>query len=160
MDTRWAARGLFLGMCFLSMGAFWDKAAQTAPIQDQQAANQTVSVPAFSDMMNQLSQNLQGWSALPPDSKKRAVEAVISLYKNRDNTAILNGADFYVQKLDEALAANAPFMNADILTVVKILAVMEYDFYNGQNKDELAKELLGEGMAQAIRAQRQLTGQG
>lgn len=99
---------------------------------------------AFPDMMNRLSQNMSVWGQLSGDEKKRAIEAVIGLYKNRDNIAILNTGEFYAGKIDETLRANPPVVNMDIMTLIRILAVMEYDFYNGENKDALAKKLLGE----------------
>ena len=106
--------------------------------------NKNRSGIAFPDMMTQLSQNLTLWERLNADEKKQSVGAVIGLYKNRDNIAILNSSDFYVGKIDETLATNPPVVNMDIMTMIRILAVMEYDFYNGQNKDELARKLLGE----------------
>ncbi len=99
---------------------------------------------AFPEMMGQLSRNMALWARLNAAEKKQAVEAVIGLYKNRDNIAILNTGEFYVGKIEETLKANPPVVGTDIMTLVRILAVMEYDFYNGQNKDALAKEVLGE----------------
>jgi len=99
---------------------------------------------AFGDMMNQLSQNMSLWNRMSPDEKKQSVDAVVAVYKNRDNIAILNSADFYVTKINETLVNNASVANLDIMTMLRILAVMEYDYYNGQNKDELALKILGE----------------
>lgn len=99
---------------------------------------------AFPEMMGQLSRNMAIWGQLNAAEKKQAVEAVIGLYKNRDNIAILNTGEFYVGKIEETLKNNPPVAGTDIMTLVRILAVMEYDFYNGQNKDALAKEVLGE----------------
>lgn len=99
---------------------------------------------AFGDMMNQLSQNMSLWNRLDADEKKQAVTAVVAVYKNRDNIAILNPADFYVNKINDTLLSNPSVMNMDIMTMLRILAVMEYDYYNGQNKDELARTILGD----------------
>ena len=60
------------------------------------------------------------------------------------DVAILNANDFYAAKIDETLKANPAVANMDILSMLRILAVMEYDFYNGENKDELARKILGE----------------
>jgi len=99
---------------------------------------------AFGDMMNQLSQNMLLWDKMSANEKKQAVTAVVTLFKNRDNIAILNPADFYVDKISETLLANPTVSNMDIMTMLRILAVMEYDFYNGENKDALAKKVLGD----------------
>jgi len=43
----------------------------------------------------------------------------------------------------------------DIMTMLNILAVMEYDYYNGQNKDELARKVLGEKAFEENQVRRQ-----
>lgn len=99
---------------------------------------------SFPDMMSQLSRNMSIWTKLTSDEKKQAVGAVINLFKNRNNIAILNDAAFYSGKIDETLRTNPASGNLDIMAILRILAIMEYDFYNGENKDELAKKTLGE----------------
>lgn len=114
----------------------------------------------FGNMMNQLSANLMTWNSLSNANKTQAVDAVIQLYKNRENSAILKPADFYVQKIDEAIGANPAMANSNLINIVRIMAVMEYDFYNGKNKDDLAKEVLGDRMAQAVKMRRQFANGG
>jgi len=126
---------LAVGSCYGFLSVKTDK----APVSENKSSGM-----AFPDMMTQLSQNLTLWERLSAAEKKQAVDAVIGLYKNRDNIAILNAGDFYVTKIDETLKANPPVISMDIMTMMRILAVMEYDFYNGENKDALAKKLLGE----------------
>lgn len=111
--------------------------------ETKQEAPASSGIP-FPVMMGQLSQNLIIWDRLGQSEKEEAVNAVMTLYKTRDNTAMFNDAKFYVNKINETLQVNPGVRGLDIMTVVRILAVMEYDFYNGQNKDELAKEVLGE----------------
>lgn len=114
----------------------------------------------FPDMMNQLSRNMTLWSRMNLDEKKQAISAVISIYKNRDNIAILNNADFYATRINETLAADPAVMNIDIMTMIRILAIMEYDYYNGQNKDALARETLGDKAFTENQARRQAAAQG
>ena len=85
----------------------------------------------------------------------KSVETAILIFRDRQNSAILRPAEFYVSQIDQAVAANSDLQNADLLTVVKMMSVMQYDFYNGQDKDVLAKEVLGEEMYKSIRARRQ-----
>ncbi len=98
----------------------------------------------FPDMMNQLSRNMALWGQMSGEEKKQAVGAVITIYKNRDNIAILNSPEAYIARIEETLAADPAVLNIDIMTMVRILAIMDYDYYNGQNKDALARETLGE----------------
>ena len=109
----------------------------------------------FPQMMGALSQNMTLWPTLSEENKKKAVEATVMLFRERQNTAIMRPADFYVTQIDRALAANSQMQGADLMTVVKMMAVMEYDFYNGQNKDALAKEVLGEKVYEGLRSKRQ-----
>lgn len=125
-----------VGSCYGFLGVKTDKAPE--------AAKKSSSGIAFPDMMNQLSQNMALWGRMNGDEKKQAVEAVIGLYKNRDNVAILNTGEFYAGKIDETLKGNPSVANMDIMTLMRVLSIMEYDFYNGENKDALARKTLGE----------------
>ncbi len=123
-------------------------------------AHSSTSIPRernvpFPQMMGALSQNMTLWPTLSQDNKKSSVEAAILLFRNRQNSAILRPAEFYVAQIDEAIQANSTLQKTDLMTMVKMMSVMQYDFYNGQNKDALAKEVLGEEMAKTVRARRQ-----
>jgi len=113
----------------------------------------------FPDMMNQLSRNMSVWSQLSRDEKKQAIGAVIAIYKSRDNVAILNTPDFYISRVDETLAGDPAVMNIDILTMLRILAIMDYDYYNGQNKDTLARQTLGDKAFSENQTRRQMAAQ-
>ena len=126
---------LAVGSCYGFLSVKKDKTS---------ASDKNASGVAFPEMMTQLSQSMNLWERLSAGEKKQAVEAVIGLYKNRDNVAILNPGEFYVGKIDETLRGNPSVANMDIMTMMRILPIMEYDFYNGENKDVLAKKTLGE----------------
>lgn len=123
------------------------------------AANQN-NVPAnlaqipFPQMMGALSQNLTLWSLLTPENKLKAVEAAIVYYRDRQNIAILQPAELYVDQINQGLGANPALQGSDIMATMKMMAVMQYDFYNGQDKDQLAKEVLGEKLYETVRARR------
>ena len=126
---------LAVGSCYGFLGVKTDKKAVVDTKQ---------SGIAFPEMMNQLSQSMALWERLSGDEKKQAVVAVIGLFKNKDNVAVLNTGEFYVGKIDETLKSNPSVASMDIMTLIRVLAIMEYDFYNGENKDALAKKTLGE----------------
>ncbi len=114
----------------------------------------------FPDMMNQLSRNMTLWSRMNLDEKKQAINAVIAIYKSRDNVAVLNTPETYASRIDETLASDPAVMNLDILTMIRILAIMDYDYYNGKNKDALARETLGEKAFAENQTRRQTLAQG
>lgn len=126
-------------------------AAQTAavPAHAEDAAKKEVNLP-YQQMMGILMQNLTVWPLLSKNDKTKALEGAIRMYRNRDNIAILRSADFYASQMDHAIQANPDFQKSDIMTALKILSVMEDDFYNGQNREKLGKEVLGEKMYNAI----------
>ena len=141
---------LAVGSCYGFLGIKTDKEA----VSDSKGSGMI-----FPDMMNQLSKNMDLWERMNSKEKTLAVEAVIGLFKNRDNTAILNTPEFYIGKIDETLSGNPAVSHMDIMTLIRVLAVMEYDFYNGQNKDELAKKLLGEKGFEENKTRRQMSAQ-
>ncbi len=154
---------MILIMFLLSSGtaaqaAFFDKEKAPAASNPAPAPAPPPSGPTFEQMMNQLSVNSMLWGQLNQEDKKKALDAVIGLYKVRDNIAILNSADFYSRRVDETIAGDPGVANLDLPQIVKILAVMEYDFYNGQNKEELAKKTLGDKMYEANRLRKMQAG--
>lgn len=142
MDKRIGMIGMAV-FCILAVvvcyGFFSMKSEKKAALEKRQG----LGMP-FPEMMNQLGQNMGVWSSMSKDEKKAAVDAIISLNKTRENVAILNGADFYINKIDDTLKNNPPVVALNVMTLVRILAIMDYDYYNGQNKDELARQTLGE----------------
>ena len=140
MDKRigWAALAvagvLVVGLCY---GFLSNKSGKPAA-DDKPGAGM-----AFPELMSQLSRNMSLWERLNMTEKKAAVDGVLLLYKNRDNVAILNNAEFYAGKIDETLRTNPMVVNLEIMTMIKILAIMEYDFDNGTDKDALARQVLG-----------------
>lgn len=110
----------------------------------------------FPNMMGQLSKSMESWNQYAPENQAAAVRAVIGLYKSRQNTAILKDPDFYVERISQSLNGNQTLRALPIQGVLRILAIMEYDFYNGQDKDELARQALGEKLFAANKRRIQL----
>jgi hypothetical protein len=141
--------------CYGFLNVKSDKTALNTTVTPQ-GASQGSGIP-FPEKMNQLSRNMSLWERLSPEEKAQAVDAVIALYKNRDNIAILNSGEFYAGKIDETIKSNPPVANMDIMTLMRILSIMEYDFYNGQNKEELARNTLGDKGYEENQMRRRMT---
>ncbi|HQB12286.1 MAG TPA: hypothetical protein PLX96_04855 [Candidatus Omnitrophota bacterium] len=144
-----------IGGTYYRLNVKADKTTLNTTVKSQDAS-QGSGIP-FPEKMNQLSRNMSLWGRLSPEEKTQAVDAVIALYRNRDNIAILNTGEFYVGKIDETIRGNPPVANMDIMTLMRILSIMEYDFYNGQNKDELARNTLGDKGYEDNRTRRRMT---
>ena len=63
---------------------------------------------------------------------------------NREGARIEKPAMYYVSFIDGMLADNPSFQNLPLKEVLKIGAIAEYDFNNGQDKDTLARKVLGD----------------
>ena len=157
MDKRigWAAVAvagvLIMGLCY----GFLSNRTGKSSLPDRPGAGM-----AFPELMNQLSRNMSLWERLNLTEKKAAIDGVILLYRNRDNIAILNNSEFYAGKIDETLRTNPMVVNLDITTMLRILAIMEYDYYNGENKDTLALKTLGKQGFEQNRTRRELAARG
>ena len=71
------------------------------------------------------------------------VERQIGLYKNQGIT-ITKPAMHYVQMIDEISAQNPGVLQKPFRELLKFVAVIEYDFDSGQDKDTLARQVLGD----------------
>ncbi len=129
-------------------------ASEESPYVDAEVLNQAVS---------QVLASSSAWSSFDYNVKYKVIETMVNLYKIRENTAILKLPSFYVQRVDDSFAENTELQQLPFPEFFKILAVMEYDFYNGENKDDLARGLLGERMyesnKQRLRDQAEAAGQ-
>lgn len=150
MNHKQAAPLFLIMLLAVHLGFDWGAPKQTkskaAPVvsQTQQQAPAVGKEPTLSQMMSALTQNLILWPSLSTENKKQAVEAAKLFYRDTQNAAILRTADFYAQQIDDGLRANAEMRNVDLLTILRMMSIVEYDFYHGQNKDALVKEVLGE----------------
>jgi hypothetical protein len=102
-------------------------------------------------MMSELMRSPAKWPDLDSDLKNRAIEGFIGLIRLRENATIGRPADYYVSRIDEMLEQN-PNTPQGIPALLKILAVMDYDYDSGQDKDQLAREVLGPQLYAANRA--------
>jgi hypothetical protein len=93
-------------------------------------------------VMNELMRSSEKWNGLDQTIKVRAVEGFLLLLKTQEKANIQKPADYYVGRLDEMLQQN-PRAAQNIPTLLKMMAVMDYDFDNGQDKEQLAKDYLG-----------------
>lgn len=141
---------------------FWARSSSRQPgISENRRVMeaQTVNGPArprspqeYAAMMTALSKDMSAWPSLGAPDKRLAVAAVIELYQQQGKGVIKKPAEFYVARLDEALAANEAMRNFPLDRALLFLAVMEYDFDNGKDPDQVAREFLSPEMYAANKA--------
>lgn len=116
------------------------------------AANRQPPSPQIQIIIAALNSNSQGWLELAAGDKIASLDAMIRLFRERENAAILKSPEEYVQKIDTMLSSNTSMKALNLPTLIKIAAVMEYDFYNGQEKETLAQQVLGPQLYQENKA--------
>lgn len=111
--------------------------------ETQQTSLQDAPSDKIEDVLRELFDNMSSWKNLRQNDKIYAVDQTLGLFRDRENAAILNSANFYAAKIDALLEGNPPMEAFALYTMVKIAAVMEYDYYNGEDKETVAQEVLG-----------------
>jgi hypothetical protein len=89
------------------------------------------------------------WSALEDDQAKvMTVSEYIGRFK-QEGVKINETPEHYVQMLDQMSEQNRQMLQRPFGELIQILAIIDYDFDNGMDKDVLAKKILGEAGYQA-----------
>lgn len=158
---------LILSLSLIPLACSEQKASQpgtsSLPKNDVEATTSALPQPTLPDpvyerVFAELVLTARNWPNVPEGDKIKAVTEVIDLYKKRENVAILKEPSFYAGRIDDAAATGSFPITAPLPTLVQLFAVMEYDYYNGQNKDELAKSILGEPLYTVIKRSREQAG--
>ncbi|MBF0484613.1 MAG: hypothetical protein HQL25_07930 [Candidatus Omnitrophica bacterium] len=97
----------------------------------------------ITDIWDELEETSQVWPLMIDlEPKEITVQRQIDLFK-QEGATIKKEPYFYVQMLDAMAEQNPDMLQTPFKDLLKIAAVIEYDFDNGQNKDALAKAILG-----------------
>lgn len=95
-------------------------------------------------VVNSLKTSGQLWRRITsPQVKEMAVYYFITEYKEK-GIKIKQPAAHYVGLIDDMSAQSPELLAKPFEEILSIVAIIEYDFDNGQNKDELARRVLGE----------------
>lgn len=102
------------------------------------------TIADIGDVWRELDQNSLIWNQIIDREIKvlTVAEYIDRFSKMKIN--IKKSPGFYVQMIDEMVLQNVEMLNIPFGNVLTYVAIMEYDFDNGENKDELAKRTLGE----------------
>jgi hypothetical protein len=107
---------------------------------------------AFTAMMQELSTDLSAWEKLSVIDKVRAVDAVMRLFTMQSQVTFTKPPEFYAASIDSAVTSEK-MRHLPLDQVLMIIAVMEYDFtQEGKDKDQLAREILGDAMYEQNKA--------
>ena len=117
--------------------------------------NDVADIVDIEDLWKKLDQNSQAWNLLIDDQAKvMTVNEFIERYRKR-KIRISKSPEHYTKMIDDMAAQNPKLLENAFMGIIQILAVMEYDFDYGGDRDELARKLLGpmyEGNKQRLSA--------
>ena len=75
--------------------------------------------------------------------KEITIREYVNLFRQKGVT-IKKPASYYVDFIDQMLNDRPDLLNSPFKDVLQFAAIIEYDFDNGQNKDQMALRLLGQ----------------
>lgn len=98
----------------------------------------------LNQIVEALQSSSQAWELIiSRDDKEIVAQAFIDRYRQQGVT-IQKSAGYYADFIDEMSKNSSEMLAMPFDRVLQVVAVMEYDFDNGQNKDALAQKILGQ----------------
>jgi len=95
----------------------------------------------IADVWKKMEENSQAWGLMiDMQPKVMTVQRMIDRFK-ADNIYIRKSPDHYVQIIDSMAFQSPGMLDQPFEQIMKIVAVIEYDFENGQDKDALARQI-------------------
>jgi hypothetical protein len=97
----------------------------------------------IAQVWDRLEDNSEVWELMIDRKPKEVtVQRQIDQYKEQ-GVILKKSASYYVDRIDAILEQNPEMKQYPLRNILRVLAVMDYDFNNGENKDLMAMEVLG-----------------
>ena len=110
--------------------------------QQAQAQEPAQDVADIKDVINALSQSARDWTLIIDKPAKDAVVSFFIAQFQNQRTIIRKPASYYASMIDTMAQTQPAMLNLPLPNILEILAVVDYDFDNGQNKDAMAMKIL------------------
>lgn len=122
--------------------------------QEAEKAAQVQEVVTLDQLLRSLDNSSEAWPLMIDEEAKWAVvNQYIARYR-QEGVVIRKPATYYSGMID-SMSAQAPEMLAKPFSrILETVAVIEYDFDNGHNKDVMARQILGSDQAVAANKKR------
>jgi hypothetical protein len=98
----------------------------------------------LSEVWKKLDKKSAVWSLLMDDQAKMLTVSEYIDRFHREGVKINHPPLHYVQMIDQIVGENPQMLQRPFGELVQIVAIVDYDFDNGMNKDDLARKVLGE----------------
>ena len=83
------------------------------------------------------------WIHLDKSAKIELVNGIKHMVREKENVIVNKPAKFYVHEIDDVIANDPATIDYAIMALFRAIAVMEYDYDEGIDKEETAKKWLG-----------------
>jgi hypothetical protein len=117
---------------------------QQKPVVPQAGSAEVKDVVDLSEVWKKLDTKSTVWTLLIDDQDK---VLTVSEYIDRfhqQGVKINEPPAHYVEMIDQIVTQNPDMLNRPFGELVQIVAIVDYDFDNGMNKDDLARKVLGQ----------------
>ncbi len=110
------------------------------------AHEQVRSIVKMEQVWDKLDHQGKAWGLLiDSQAKVLTVNEYIERFR-RENIKVNQSPAHYVQMIDAMSAQNPTMLDRPFKEIIQIVAIMEYDFDNGMDRDTLAHTVLGDAM--------------
>ncbi len=108
----------------------------------------------FQQLVDALQESARPWTLIiDEEAKEHVIAAYIKQYQD-NGVQLLKSPSHYVPLIDEMTARSPNLLTQPFPQVLQVMAILEYDFNNGQDKDALALKVLGTQQALAANKKR------
>lgn len=124
-------------------GQLIDRSQQHQDQQQDMLEQEVKDVVDVNQLIASFEVSSEAWPLIiDSEAKSVILSAYIDQYRTQGIT--INKSSVYYADLLDGMVQQAPeMMGQPLKNVLRVLAVIEYDFNNGQNKDEMALKVLG-----------------
>lgn len=95
----------------------------------------------ITDIWKKMENNSHSWALMiDMEPKILTVQRMIDHFKNQGAT-IKKDPSHYAQMIDSMAFQNPQLLDQPFENIMRVISIIEYDFSNGQNKDQLARQI-------------------
>jgi len=122
---------------------------------ERQREAEAEEIVSLDQMVTALNESARPWALMMDmEAKQAVVEHYIQQYRDQ-GVVIGKPPAFYAQMIDAMADQSPEMLDNSFDRILQVVAIMEYDFDNGMNKDAMARQVLGE---EGFRSNRQRLG--
>jgi len=111
---------------------------------EQQRYAEAEEIVTLDQLVSALDESGHSWTLMMDmEAKQAVVEHYIQQYQDQ-GIVIRKPPGFYAQMIDGMAAESPQMLDNPFDRILQILAIIEYDFDNGRDKDVMARQILGE----------------